>query len=103
MREPLGLAVVEIAAADDASAFAVQELLADRWAIAPADRTTPEPCHCAAASARQRLSHLAIAGGFASVTGERTRGRPFLPTSAGRCRRWWGAGRPGRARGGLRG
>ncbi|WP_307679818.1 DUF6207 family protein [Streptomyces sp. V4I2] len=38
-----GLAVVEVAAADDASAFAVQELLAARWAIAPADRTTREP------------------------------------------------------------
>ncbi len=38
-----GLAVVEIAAADDETAFAVQELLATRWAIAPADRTTHEP------------------------------------------------------------
>ncbi|MGA5437303.1 DUF6207 family protein, partial [Streptomyces cellulosae] len=31
-----GLAVVEVAAADDETAFAVQELLATRWAIAPA-------------------------------------------------------------------
>ncbi|MGA5114787.1 DUF6207 family protein [Streptomyces pseudogriseolus] len=38
-----GLAVVEIAAADDETAFAIQELLATRWAIAPADRTTHEP------------------------------------------------------------
>ncbi|MFI8529966.1 DUF6207 family protein [Streptomyces aquilus] len=38
-----GLAVVEIAAADDTTAFAVQELLAARCAIAPADRTTREP------------------------------------------------------------
>lgn len=38
-----GLAVVEVAAADDQTAFAVQELLATRWAIAPADRTTREP------------------------------------------------------------
>ncbi|MEV0695059.1 DUF6207 family protein [Streptomyces sp. NPDC050388] len=38
-----GLAVVEVAAADDETAFAVQELLAARWAIAPADRTTHEP------------------------------------------------------------
>lgn len=38
-----GLAVVEIAAADDETAFAVQELLAARCAIAPADRTTREP------------------------------------------------------------
>ncbi|MFJ9668780.1 DUF6207 family protein [Streptomyces sp. NPDC101219] len=38
-----GLAVVEVAAADDATAFAVQELLAARCAISPADRTTREP------------------------------------------------------------
>ena len=38
-----GLAVVEVAAADDETAFAVPELLATRWAIAPADRTTHEP------------------------------------------------------------
>nr|WP_260616964.1 DUF6207 family protein [Streptomyces sp. WAC05458] len=38
-----GLAVVEVAAADDETAFGVQELLATRWAIAPADRTTHEP------------------------------------------------------------
>ncbi|MGC5236810.1 DUF6207 family protein [Streptomyces albogriseolus] len=37
-----GLAVVEVAA-DDETAFAVQKLLATRWAIAPADRTTHEP------------------------------------------------------------
>ncbi|GED90643.1 DUF6207 family protein [Streptomyces sp. 6-11-2] len=38
-----GLAVVEIAACDDQTAFAVQELLAARWATATADRTTPDP------------------------------------------------------------
>ncbi|MEU7560258.1 DUF6207 family protein [Streptomyces eurythermus] len=38
-----GLAVVEVAAADDETAFAVQELLAARYAIAPADRTIREP------------------------------------------------------------
>ncbi|MFD5483552.1 DUF6207 family protein [Streptomyces hawaiiensis] len=38
-----GLAVVEVAAADDETALAVQELLAARCAIAPADRTTREP------------------------------------------------------------
>ncbi|MDG9709475.1 DUF6207 family protein [Streptomyces sp. DH10] len=38
-----GLAVVEIAAADDETALAIQELLAARCAIAPADRTTREP------------------------------------------------------------
>ncbi|WP_234314547.1 DUF6207 family protein [Streptomyces sp. NRRL F-5135] len=38
-----GLAVVEVAAADDETALAVQKLLAARCAIAPADRTTREP------------------------------------------------------------
>ncbi|MFJ7297858.1 DUF6207 family protein [Streptomyces collinus] len=38
-----GLAVVEVAACDDQTAIAVQELLATLCAIAPADRTTREP------------------------------------------------------------
>lgn len=38
-----GLAVIEVAAYDDATAFAVQELLAARCAIAQADRTVREP------------------------------------------------------------
>ncbi|MEU1180831.1 DUF6207 family protein [Streptomyces sp. NPDC005820] len=38
-----GLAVVDIAAADDEAAFTVQDLLAARWAIAPGDRTTHTP------------------------------------------------------------
>ncbi|MFB6963212.1 DUF6207 family protein [Streptomyces sp. NPDC056309] len=38
-----GLAVVEVAAADDETAFTVQELLAARCAVAPAERTTREP------------------------------------------------------------
>lgn len=38
-----GLAVVEVAAADEETAFAVQELLTARCAIAPADRMTREP------------------------------------------------------------
>ncbi|MER6288412.1 DUF6207 family protein [Streptomyces sviceus] len=38
-----GLAVVEVAAADDETALAVQELLAARCAIAATDRTTREP------------------------------------------------------------
>ncbi|MEU0947184.1 DUF6207 family protein [Streptomyces canus] len=42
MAEP-GLAVVEVAAANDETAFAIQELLAAQHAIAPADRTTREP------------------------------------------------------------
>ncbi|MGA5895155.1 DUF6207 family protein [Streptomyces venetus] len=37
-----GLAVVDVAAADDQTAFAIQETLAGRWATAPADRTTRE-------------------------------------------------------------
>lgn len=38
-----GLAVVDVAAADEQTAFAVQELLAGRWATAPADGTTRVP------------------------------------------------------------
>ncbi|WP_331724748.1 DUF6207 family protein [Streptomyces canus] len=41
--EQPGLAVVEVAAADDETALAVQELIAARCAIAAADRTTREP------------------------------------------------------------
>ncbi|MFD9515581.1 DUF6207 family protein [Streptomyces mirabilis] len=36
-----GLAVVEVAAADDQTAFALQEVLATRWATATADRRVP--------------------------------------------------------------
>jgi len=38
-----GLAVVEIAAADDATAFALQSLIAERCATARADSTTRVP------------------------------------------------------------
>ncbi|MGW0477100.1 DUF6207 family protein [Streptomyces coeruleorubidus] len=38
-----GLAVVDVAAADEQTAFAVQEMLAGRWATAPADGTTRVP------------------------------------------------------------
>ncbi|MFC5639657.1 DUF6207 family protein [Streptomyces bullii] len=38
-----GLAVVDVAAADDATAFAVQEALAVKWATATAERTVREP------------------------------------------------------------
>ncbi|MFE4758452.1 DUF6207 family protein [Streptomyces mirabilis] len=38
-----GLAVVEVAAADDQTAFALQEVLATRWVTATADRTTRVP------------------------------------------------------------
>ncbi|MEV7068585.1 DUF6207 family protein [Streptomyces collinus] len=42
MAQP-GLAAVEVAAADDQTALAIQQLLVGRWATAPADRTTREP------------------------------------------------------------
>ncbi|MFF7566590.1 DUF6207 family protein [Streptomyces pseudovenezuelae] len=38
-----GLAVIEVAAADDATAFAVQDLLAAHHAVAPGDRTIRVP------------------------------------------------------------
>ncbi|MFC9131849.1 DUF6207 family protein [Streptomyces sp. NPDC057099] len=38
-----GLAVVDVAAYDDQTALAVQELLAGQWATAPADGTTRVP------------------------------------------------------------
>ncbi|MFC8201657.1 DUF6207 family protein [Streptomyces sp. NPDC057298] len=38
-----GLAVVDVVAADDDTALAVQALLATQWATATADRTTREP------------------------------------------------------------
>ena len=38
-----GLAVMEVAAADDDTAFAVQQLLGARCVIAPADHTTRAP------------------------------------------------------------
>lgn len=38
-----GLAVVGVAACDDQTAFAIQKLLAGRWATATADRTTRVP------------------------------------------------------------
>ncbi|MFD7810521.1 DUF6207 family protein [Streptomyces cellulosae] len=37
-----GLAVVDIVAADEATAFAIEERLATQWTVAPADRTTHE-------------------------------------------------------------
>ncbi|MGW0188189.1 DUF6207 family protein [Streptomyces sp. NPDC003362] len=38
-----GLLVVEVAAANDETAFAFQDALAARWATATAERTTREP------------------------------------------------------------
>ncbi|WP_327347386.1 DUF6207 family protein [Streptomyces europaeiscabiei] len=45
-----GLVVVDIAAADDATALAVQAVLAGRWATATADRTTRDPGQSGAAA-----------------------------------------------------
>lgn len=42
LAEP-GLIVVDVAAADDHTAFAFQQALAARWATATADRTTRDP------------------------------------------------------------
>lgn len=42
LTEP-GLVVVDVAAADDATAFAFQQALASRWATATTDRTTHDP------------------------------------------------------------
>ncbi|MER6128636.1 DUF6207 family protein [Streptomyces sp. NPDC001795] len=42
VKEP-GLAIVNVAAADDATALAVQAALAAQWAPATADRTTRDP------------------------------------------------------------
>lgn len=38
-----GLIVIDVAAADDATALAFQQLLADRWATSPALHTTRDP------------------------------------------------------------
>ncbi|MGW7544462.1 DUF6207 family protein [Streptomyces sp. NPDC054770] len=44
-----GLAVVEVAALDDKTAFTVQELLAAQCALASASHTTREPGECVGA------------------------------------------------------
>ncbi|MGH3312432.1 MAG: DUF6207 family protein [Streptomyces sp.] len=44
LREP-GLIVVDLAAVDNRTAFAFQQVLASRWATATADRTTLDPDH----------------------------------------------------------
>ncbi|MFJ4206483.1 DUF6207 family protein [Streptomyces sviceus] len=51
-----GLAVVEVAAADNATTLTVQELLAAHCAIAPGDRTVHEPSE---PGVRLRTSRLA--------------------------------------------
>ena len=38
-----GLLVVDVAAADDGTALAFQQMLAERWATATAERTTRDP------------------------------------------------------------
>ncbi|MFD8656646.1 DUF6207 family protein [Streptomyces mirabilis] len=59
-----GLAVVEVAAANDQTAFALQEVLATRWTTATADRTTRvpgEPAYgCAATWTCDRSSHVEV-------------------------------------------
>jgi hypothetical protein len=40
-----GLIVVDVAAADDATALAFQQLLAERWATATAEQTTRDAGH----------------------------------------------------------
>ena len=42
LTEP-GLVIVDVAAADDDTAFAFQQALASRWATATTDRTTHDP------------------------------------------------------------
>ncbi|MFJ8143369.1 DUF6207 family protein [Streptomyces sp. NPDC096013] len=67
-----GLAVVEVATADDETAFTVQELLAAQCAVAPADRTDP-------GARRTRPAAVALPGhppGSRSVATAPTRGLP---------------------------
>ncbi|MCX4564716.1 DUF6207 family protein [Streptomyces phaeochromogenes] len=57
-----GLAVVEVIAADDDTALAVQELLATRWATATMDRTARESgvrlrCYLHVLPARRPAAH----------------------------------------------
>jgi hypothetical protein len=70
-----GLAVVEIAACDDPTAFAVQELLTARCAIAPTERTTRDPGgrRTAASSILAGCAALAAAVLFFHMTISRTR------------------------------
>ncbi|MEU0119447.1 DUF6207 family protein [Streptomyces bobili] len=72
-----GLVVVDVAAADDATALAFQQLLADRWATATAEQTTRDAgqpgvrlrCYL---DLRQQLAAAAVAG----PTMEPTTARP---------------------------
>ncbi|MFE1947122.1 DUF6207 family protein [Streptomyces massasporeus] len=72
-----GLLVVDVAAADDATALAFQQLLADRWATATAEQTTRDAgqpgvrlrCYL---DLRQQLTAAAVAG----PTMEPTTARP---------------------------
>ncbi|MFI9569520.1 DUF6207 family protein [Streptomyces rishiriensis] len=62
-----GLLVVDVAAADDATALAFQQLLADRWATATAEQTTRDAgqpgvrqrCYL---DLRQQLTAAAVVG-----------------------------------------
>jgi uncharacterized protein DUF6207 len=72
-----GLLVVDVAAADDATALAFQQLLADRWATATAEQTTRDAgqpgvrlrCYL---DLRQQLAAAAVVG----PTMEPTTARP---------------------------
>ncbi|MFD3621652.1 DUF6207 family protein [Streptomyces sp. NPDC058676] len=107
MSEP-GLLVVDVAAADDATALAFQQLLADRWATATAEQTTRDAgqpgvrlrCYL---DLRQQLTAAAVAGPTMEPTTARPwlmTGRPLRRTAAPpgrRRRRGCGAGGPGAA------
>ncbi|MFF3350718.1 DUF6207 family protein [Streptomyces sp. NPDC002779] len=62
-----GLVVVDVAAADDATALAFQQMLADRWATATAEQTTRDAgqpgvrlrCYL---DLRQQLTHADVVG-----------------------------------------
>ncbi|MFF3488228.1 DUF6207 family protein [Streptomyces sp. NPDC002701] len=77
-----GLAVVDVAAADDATASAVQNLLATHHAIAPADRTTRKPGEpgCAASSTCATPSSPASTDSRASAVSPPDTTRPPPPT-----------------------
>ncbi|WP_433917376.1 DUF6207 family protein [Streptomyces canus] len=72
-----GLLVVDVAAADDVTALAFQQLLADRWATAAAEQTTRDAgqpgvrlrCYL---DLRQQVPAAAVVG----PTMEPTRARP---------------------------
>lgn len=91
-----GLVVVDIAAADDATALAVQAVLAGRWATATAKRTTRIPgspaygCACTPTWNKRSPTAARKPGRAgrrqAPVSGGEAVGGPAVPS---RCRRAW--------------